>query len=141
MKFCNGCKKEKLRSEFGKHIGRGDLLTTRCTKCQNISRSFSQYRKKFKVIENYGGKCICCGENELGFLTIDHGNNDGAAHRKKICTKGGTWFYSWIIKNNFPNNLGLQVLCWNCNSGRQMNGSICPHILSSFEKYKNSGKI
>ncbi len=33
--------------------------------------------------------------------------------------------YRWIIKNNFPEE--FQILCFNCNSGRHINGGICPH--------------
>ncbi len=48
------------------------------------------------------------------WLTIDHINNDGAAHRKEI-GEGGTNFYRWLRKNNYP--LGFRTLCWNCNCG------------------------
>lgn len=66
---------------------------------------------KLKIIEWYGGKCIYCKEDKFEFLTIDHINNDGAEHRKKVSS--GSKFYKWIIKNNYPKN--LQLLCWNCN--------------------------
>ncbi len=35
-----------------------------------------------QVINSYGGSCVCCGETELVFLSIDHINNDGDKHRK-----------------------------------------------------------
>ena len=38
-----------------------------------------------KVLIAYGNKCNCCGEKNIKFLTIDHINNDGAEHKKKIC--------------------------------------------------------
>lgn len=77
----------------------------------------------------YGGyKCVCCGEEEKIFLTLDHINNDGAKHRKAIGIRGGIGIYTWIRKNNFPD--GFQVLCFNCNHGKQLNKGICPHQLS-----------
>lgn len=85
------------------------------------------YEQKIKdqVFLHYGGyKCKCCGELEIKFLTIDHIYGGGTQHRKE--TKGGGKFhYRWITKNNYPK--GFQVLCFNCNSGRALNGGICPH--------------
>jgi hypothetical protein len=77
------------------------------------------------VIEHYGSRCVCCGETNRGFLTIDHINNDGAELRKKLHGKSGVSFYRWIYKNGYPD--WLQVLCYNCNFGRQRAGGICPH--------------
>ena len=61
------------------------------------------------VIQHYGGRCKC-GESTYEFLTIDHRNGGGSAHRRKI---GANNIARWIIKNNFPEN--IQILCWNCN--------------------------
>lgn len=33
--------------------------------------------------------------------------------------------YRWLMKNKYPS--GFQVLCWNCNMGKQINGGVCPH--------------
>jgi hypothetical protein len=83
-------------------------------------------KMKTLVYNAYGGyKCACCGETEPMFLSIDHINNDGAEHRKKINIKGGTQIYRWLIKNSFPD--GFQVLCWNCQNGKRFNKGICPH--------------
>jgi len=89
-----------------------------------MHRQAKQYRETEKehVFGHYGKKCVCCGETNTHFLTIDHVNNDGARHRKEIgCSKT----YSWLLKNNFPD--GFQVLCYNCNFGKYLNGGICPH--------------
>ena len=85
-------------------------------------------RVKKEVIDHYGGKCVCCGETELLFLTIDHINNNGAEQRLKNGLKGGSSdkSYRWIIKNDFPDD--LQLLCWNCNCGRARNNGVCPHV-------------
>jgi hypothetical protein len=84
------------------------------------------YRLQYETLMAYGGyKCACCGETEPMFLTIDHKNNDGAKHRKKIGSLGGARFYKWLRDHNYPS--GFQVLCMNCNQGRHRNGGVCPH--------------
>lgn len=96
------------------------------------------YRKRVRrdVINKYGGKCKCCGETELLFLTIDHINNDGHVERKKIGngnTPSSTQFY--LKLNREPKRDDIQVLCFNCNLGRSMNGGICPHHKPASLKY------
>ncbi len=83
---------------------------------------------KIKLLEHYGSKCACCGEENIKFLTLDHINNDGAEHRRRVCGKNigsSTNIYRWVINNNFPD--GFQILCYNCNLGRAHNNGICPH--------------
>jgi predicted amidophosphoribosyltransferase len=55
---------------------------------------------------------------------LDHVNNDGAEHRKRI-SKTGIAFYRWLVKCQFPKNPPLQVLCYNCNASKQRNGGVC----------------
>jgi hypothetical protein len=76
------------------------------------------------VISHYGGKCACCGETQLEFLTIDHINGGGSKEREKLHLKG-IGFYYWLRKNNYPD--GLQILCFNCNCGKMRNRGVCPH--------------
>lgn len=82
---------------------------------------------KNEILMAYGGVCFCCGESNVKFLTIDHINNDGAAHRKAVTgnSRGTRGFQYWLKRNGFPE--GFQVLCFNCNCGKQVNGGICPH--------------
>ena len=79
---------------------------------------------KTKVMNHYGGKCACCGEDNLIFLSIDHINGGGDKHRRELGSGGGR-LYRWIVSNNYPND--FQVLCFNCNQGRAVNGGVCPH--------------
>jgi hypothetical protein len=85
---------------------------------------------RIRVIQHYGGRCFCCGEDMLDFLAIDHKNNDGAQHRREMNLSGSGSMYLWIIRNHFPDM--FQVLCHNCNMAKAFYG-ICPHSLSIWE--------
>lgn len=79
---------------------------------------------KLTALHKYGGKCTCCGELEVGFLTMDHVKSDGALHRKTFPSKT-LGFYRWLCRN--PVSDDFQVLCMNCNWGRGKNNGVCPH--------------
>lgn len=100
-----------------------------CQRCADQSKIYDKRKtekRRKSVLNHYGCKCQCCGETEEMFLTIDHKNNDGAKHRRRIYgNRIGSGFYHWIIKNNYPDF--LQVLCYNCNCGKSRNGGTCPH--------------
>ena len=101
----------------------------------------SHKRKKQKVLDAYGGPvCACCGERHFSMLTIDHINNDGAKHRLEIGNgkkNVGSRLYQWLITNKFPK--GLQVLCFNCNSSKYLNGGICEHKLEEGSTTSRNG--
>src|SRR5271157_769821 len=79
--------------------------------------------RRIRVLMHYGGKCACCGETGMPFLTLDHINNDGKKDRKYMV---GSYWFRWIVKNGYPKD--LQVLCWNCNMSKSRYGSgVCPH--------------
>jgi hypothetical protein len=82
-----------------------------------------------KVISHYGGVCHCCGESIEKFLTIDHINGGGRAHRRAISyDRAGDSFYAWLVREGFPP--GFALLCYNCNCGRARNGGLCPHQIN-----------
>ena len=105
-----------------------------CDRTNASSREYTQQLKK-EVILHYGGKCVCCGESNLGFLTIDHTNNDGKEHRKSMGRKdwGGKELYKWLKKHNYPE--GYRVQCFNCNLGRSINNGVCPHQVTKNPKF------
>lgn len=104
-----------------------------CDKC--LERSRKHYHKikherreknrnlKLSVFKHYGHKCVCCGETHELLLNIDHINCDGKNHRLRVKNSAGV--YREIIKTGFPDL--YQLLCWNCNMGKYLNGGICPH--------------
>ena len=84
---------------------------------------------KSKIISHYSNgenKCSCCGDEHIEFLQIDHANGGGEVHRKQIKRSAGEAFYTWLIKNNYPD--GYRVLCSNCNQSFGLYG-YCPHQL------------
>lgn len=95
------------------------ILCYNCNCSKNvIYKDKYALRDKKKVMENYGNQCAECKEDRIERLTIDHKNNDGAEQRKKLKCYTGSRMYRWIIKQNYPDNLGLQTLCFNCNCSK-----------------------
>lgn len=111
-----------------------------CCSCHNKQRSpesikrnrdkHNEYRKEYRqkvkatVVASYGGKCYCCGETNLDFLTIDHVNNDGAERKRKTSTE------KTIFQHLYKREVDLdvyRVACFNCNCGRVRNNGVCPH--------------
>jgi hypothetical protein len=94
-------------------------------KVKEVSRKNSIKRKQICII-HYGknGGCVCCGETELCFLTIDHIKDNGAKDKKKY-GPGERLRYWMIIKDKFPK--GLQTLCFNCQWGKRIHKGFCPH--------------
>ena len=92
----------------------------------SISRAIARSRRpdvvahrqslKPEVLTHYGrqGALQCCwpdcGVTDLDMLTLDHVNDDGAAHRK-IDTVAATMIYHWVKKHKYPD--GFQTLCAN----------------------------
>jgi len=57
--------------------------------------------------------CLICDEEDFDVLTLDHVNNDGKAWRK--IHGMGSAMHEWLIRNKFPEEPQLEVLCANCN--------------------------
>ncbi len=80
-----------------------------------------------EVLAAYGGVCVCCGEVQQEFLSIDHINGGGNAERRQY--GGGTAFYRHLKRAGYPKD-GYRTLCHNCNLSRGFFG-YCPHELSN----------
>ena len=93
---------------------------------ERLIKEKAQYFQQLKaeVITHYGGKCVCCGEEHLVFLCIDHPNGGGNEHRRQTGIGSGNHFYAWLRKQKYP--LGYRVLCHNCNFAT-IRFRICPH--------------
>ncbi len=72
-----------------------------------------------------GYRCVCCGESEQDFLTIDHMRGNAKNTQKTLGTpRAGYPLYRWLVRNGFPE--GFQVLCMNCNVSKGKHGK-CAH--------------
>lgn len=90
----------------------------------------SRLKLRLEVLTAYStGKpiCRCCGEDDPRFLTLDHVNDDGGAHRKAMREAKVRDFYQYLKMAGFPQEPALAVGCANCNLGRSWNGGLCPH--------------
>ena len=83
-------------------------------------------QRRAELVEAYGGRCACprCPETNQAFLTLEHVNGDGKAHRLKV----GSHTYADLRRKGFPRD-GYTLLCWNCNAATRF-GRPCPHMTS-----------
>lgn len=107
-------------------------------------KSISSRKKKRKLlvkeqaIDMYGGCCVCCGEDHIAFLAIDHVNNDGGSKRKTGEHGCGDGMYRMLISLG-KRSPEFQILCFNCNWGKARYGE-CPHKLVANEiLFPNTG--
>lgn len=108
----------------------------RCLVCYknyriNVRRPIQKEKwkaNKLLIMKTYGeGKCQCCGEKHLEFLTLDHvGGKKTRIALGHIGGVSGQPMYQRLIKNNFPHKDKLRVLCLNCNFSLGIIG-YCPH--------------
>ncbi len=90
----------------------------------NNRKRMNKYKKM--IYDFYGSECVCCGESNMFFLSVDHKNNDGYDDRRN--KRHGNGLYLHIIKEGFPDK--YQILCMNCNHGKMRNNGVCPHFIN-----------
>ena len=130
--------REHKREHRNRKIANGtpeEVAAMRAAESAKTKRN--QDRCRDEVYGAYGGyKCNCCNETEQMFLSIDHVNNDGAEHRKKI----GKRLYRWIKRYKYPKT--FRLLCYNCNLGRdKCPDKICPHEKTRNYTFENGAGI
>lgn len=153
MMFCTACRTPKPVGEFGtnpfqrRKIAAGESTAKTCVDCRSLRAAKllalrhdkhqnpekkatyligrRDYGRQFrlKLIEAYGGHCVCCGETEPKFLELDHIDGGGGDHRREIGA-GAEALYRWCVRNGFPAT--LQILCANCHNAKSFWGT-CPH--------------
>lgn len=117
------CRREGRCKKCGKPAIKDECQCQICKDKNKIYGENGQRRTKLEALNHYGGvKCSCCGEGIIQFLSIDHINGGGNAHRRENKIRS---IYRWLKRNGYP--AGFQVLCHNCNHGKFLNGGICPH--------------
>jgi hypothetical protein len=143
---CNACGETKPVSEFHRDRSQPTGYKYSCKKCYNNryvlgeenrkikARLMREYRaksekylyrkrnKRVVAINALGGKCECCGEARIEFLTIDHIN--GLEDRIKN-QRSGEGLIDRVRKEGYPKDK-YRVLCYNCNCSLGFYG-YCPH--------------
>lgn len=130
--YCDPCSSEYSKSYYQKNRKR--LLALEAVRRKKNpeqqrlkSRNTSRLAKRM-AIDAYGGKCQCCGEDKIEFLSIDHVFGKGRQHRLSVCSPG-TQFYFWLRRQKYPKK-EFRVLCCNCNQSLGLYG-YCPHVSAS----------
>lgn len=134
MKRCPRCKEIKPIEKFGKHANTKDGHRVWCRPCNNqkakeyYAKNSQKYHERYmnlkrEFIEAYDGKCYCCGETAIAFLTLDHIHGGGYKERLKEGT--GTQIYLRLRKAGYPKDK-YRCACMNCNLAVAY-GRTCPH--------------
>lgn len=92
------------------------------------NRARAYRARRLAVLTHYGhGKprCACCGTAIWEFLNVDHIDDGGNKQRRELGLFGSN-LITWLYRNGMPP--GYQVMCFNCNIGRYLNGGVCPHL-------------
>ena len=124
--ICAPCGSDKNKAAYRRDAAER-VQRTKDWRLKNMPRhrlNTAAHRRRLKhsVMQGYGGKCTCCGETEIAFLTIEHLNGGGRKHFKEAGSSQGV--YRDVIARGFPPE--FTVLCMNCNHAKR-NGHVCPH--------------
>lgn len=125
--YINRCRKPRLTAE--ERSERAEFYRTYNRQYREKNREAIAALKrqradeaKLEGIAHYGGKCTCCGEARIEFLTMEHIN--GRAHEKGKRKRKGKSAWLQIRPKGWPTD--ITVLCFNCNCSRG-NLGYCPH--------------
>lgn len=96
---------------------------------------------KREALDAYGGCfCVCCGEEHIGGLSLEHPNQDGAAHRRRLLgtlhysNRCGHKFYFKLKQLGFPQDVKMVVLCMFCHLFKTRGDKVCPHETDRLRK-------
>lgn len=105
------------------HLGR--IIAWKEANPDRAREADREYCRKIKqeFVDAYGGKCVCCGETILEFLTCEHLKKDGSIDRKKGFL--GIKMYLKAKREGYPKDR-YTALCMNCNHAERF-GKECPH--------------
>ena len=134
VKRCAKC--EKVKPYTKEHWGpskktASGLADGWCRRCVSERSKYHLREMRALAIIHYSNgspHCACCGDDRFEFLTLDHINGGGNAHREQVTGSKKGRIFTWLKKNNYPP--GFQVLCYNCNMGRAAYGGQCPYATS-----------
>ena len=113
--------KERMRVYHKEYYQRPEVKKHKREYMREYQPQYMQHLRK-QFFEMYGGSCMCCGEKDVRFLTLDHVNGNGAVHRRRLSQIG-------VLREALSNlnTEEYQILCYNCNLGKAINDGVCPH--------------
>lgn len=117
------------RRERWRKRARAYYLRNRQTLCQ---KSVDNRRKLMADVKRLlGGRCGCCGEDILEFLTLDHAKGDGGGFGRR------SHYYAYMeVRRAFDSGEESRIsavrerfrcLCWSCNVSASKGEGICAH--------------
>ena len=122
----------QLKNKNPNMVGAGH--TARRTKQRNEGLTdLDGIKTKYDVMKVYSKRsgfskptCSCCKNNDWKFLVFDHMDDK---LKKKHRNLSGIDLAKRLKEENYPKK--MQILCWNCNSGKEITGGkYCAHHLS-----------
>ena len=125
--------KAKLRSLFWK-LRNPEKYKAIKARHMRTSRTLKYARYRPKVIVLLGGKCFCCGESRLPFLTIDHISPAKGFYQSNKTKRPRTLdMMQEILAQENPRE-SYRILCWNCNCATRYR-RVCPHNEAEVEAF------
>lgn len=118
MRICRVCRNAQQREYYRNNRDRIDAAVVargKAIRLEALLEALVHYGKGGDAV------CVCCGESEPAFLTLDH--VDGGGNRARQTSRGYKLFRH-LRRDGYP--LGYQTLCFNCNWGKYALGR-CPH--------------
>jgi hypothetical protein len=83
-----------------------------------------RWQRRLRAFAALGGACVCCGEREPLFLSIDHVRGRHTEGPGLRCR--GDALIRWLERCNYQHGGRLRLLCLNCHNAITWTGS-CPH--------------
>ena|SRR3990167_3429530 len=122
--MCATCYQLSWKKKYPEQTSQHGKKYYRAHKKQFLTRIAARNKlRRREMIQQLGGKCVCCGEKELVFLCLDHIKGGG---RREYVKKGGPHgVWKRAIREGLPIDK-YRILCWNCNSALGLYGR-CPH--------------
>lgn len=114
--ICKLCHEEKSAENFHRENGR--IRKYICYSCRGKRERAQQ---KLELLETFGWKCNCCGEDNPLFLTLQHKDRKGE-HYSGLKTHQ---LYARAKAEGWPAEK-YEMLCMNCNFAHGQYGE-CPH--------------
>ncbi len=135
MKTCTVCKRELPLTDFYKRARSHDGIDYSCKSCVNERRrlwasknasKLKQHSEKYRLrrrdeaMDYLGGRVCTCGYSDVRALTIDHINGLEGNPRQQ-----GIKIHNEILNMTETDaREKYQVLCWNCNWIKRMEGKM-----------------